>query len=158
MLKNFLKILSLSSVLFINHALALTTNTNNFDSLTVQLENVTLMQFVKLPKHDFSYRMTIPNSEISKGAPLAGLLHYYTPSISTVFYRPDQKNIEVNLDITDPAIGNRNIWKGKIIYNKTSDKVELIPEKFDDLHYKITIDITQPNQGHPQFAMKIICF
>lgn len=158
MLKNFMKLIFFISSVFMNDVIASSTNSSINDSynLTVQLGNLTFSPGINIPRHNFFYEMTIPISEISKGAPLTGSLPYDSSDISTVFYRLDYDNIEVNLNVSDPAMGKRVIWKGKIILNKVFNKVNSVPEFVDDMHYMIYINIIQPDQGRSQFIMSIV--
>lgn len=139
--------------LLINNAMAFS-DARNSSSLNIQISNLSFI--TNLPRHDFAYAMTIPDAETHDGDPLQGTLAYETKAISTVIYRTDDNNIEVYLRVTDPAIGGANIWSGKIIYNKSLNKIETLPDSVDKMHYTIKFD-ARTDQGQPQLIMGIIC-
>ena len=151
MLKKIITCIIFISILVINNVFASPSN-----NLTIQLGNLNLRGYEYLPKHDLFYEMIIPPSEFSKGAPLTGLIPYDGSDILTVIYRLDSDNIEVNLNISDPAIDNRIIWKGKVIYNRESNIIFTTPEIVDQ-HYIIYANIIQPDQGRPQLILGVVC-
>lgn len=157
MFKKILKLLPCVLILFANNVMAAINlpTTNNTYNLTVQIGNLSYKRN-NLPLHDFSYAMTIPDAVRHTGSPLEGLLTPNSNDISTVFYRWDGNDIDINLNISDPAVGNRIIWQGKLIYNKGFNKIVTEPKIVDDLHYIIHINIIQPDQGRPQFIIGII--
>lgn len=136
---------------------SLTSLAKNVNSeVTIQLHNVGSVNTLHLPKHSFAYVMTIPREETAKGDPLEGILTCDGSPTSTVVYRLDNENLIVHLNITDPAVGRRIIWKGNVIYNKTLNTIESIPEFADNAHYLININLVQPSQGKPEFSIKML--
>ena len=158
MSKYLLKLLFFISFLWMNNAIAATNKSvaMGYDNLTIQIGNLSLAS--SLPRHDFAYSMTIPSGEIFPGSTNQGALYYGGGSdISTVFSRYDESNIEVDLKITDPAIGGTLIWQGKITYDKGFNKVVVVRESPDNFHYIVHINTIQPDQGRPQFIIGVIC-
>lgn len=120
----------------------------------INLGMINQTKFIRLPTHDFFYKIELAFGEFSDGALQDKIPSHATKNI--IISRDDSKNISAKLKINDPAMGDRPIWTGEVYFNQDLQQLtyRILQE---DEHYLIDIKILQRTISTiPKFQIGII--
>ncbi|MHB1949313.1 MAG: hypothetical protein ACYCQI_14495 [Gammaproteobacteria bacterium] len=129
------------------------TNNQKWHSMAIEIINKHSISKVTLPFHDLEYRIIVPKEEQFSGDPLNGRINDKHINVTISHY--DNNYIIADMTVTDPALGNRTVWEGQILFNKDINQLTAINRKQHDA-YVIDVKLIQPSIESPRFILDIL--
>jgi hypothetical protein len=147
------KIIFTFLLLIANFAYGQSSTNQSVKNLTLRIVNLrTLPPKVQLPFHPFEYLITLPNEE-KADFPLNGKVG--SEPIIVKVYRADDANIISDLKVTDPSLGNRVIWDGRITLDKITHEIQ-VDTRTKHVSYIINLKASSPSDESPVFEIDML--